>query len=474
MLVRDGGKRQIWSFSFGGKPYFLYFYPREKGLLQHGRSGSALIDFVHYQALQRAGVSSPRAVAQLSGFKIDEKSGDALIVQGLRNAVQLDRHLQDCRNRGIRIRNRHKIAGQIARILHDLGKAKFGCRDLGLDRFLIADETVYLHDVRGMRAGGLRQNDLFTLAHDAARFATRGELLRVWNTLNPEFPPPRKNPVSHALWRSAARQCRGDNDDFGSLHLGDWSGYFSKKSRHAEPWSVATTLRIDRNHWQSAWPDILERMQKDQFTVIKRDASGDVLSGEITLAGRTIDAILKRPKRKFWHGYFADLARPSRAMRTWEKSWMLIARNLPCEWPLLVMQRGPLGYAFDSMVLFERVPGETLAKIDLNAINPADRANLFFRAGRTLRSLEQMYLAHGDAKNTNWIAFNHPGLGPLPVMLDAYGIEPLRFGNVARGIQRLLRAMKTHPHYTPADSLALCRGYAPFAGRIEPEQQPGE
>ena len=27
----------------------------------------------------------------------------------------------------------------------------------------------------------------------------------------------------------------------------------------------------------------------------------------------------------------------------------------------------------------------------------------------------------------------------------------------------LLRAMRDHPQYTPADSLALCRGFAPFA-----------
>jgi len=30
-------------------------------------------------------------------------------------------------------------------------------------------------------------------------------------------------------------------------------------------------------------------------------------------------------------------------------------------------------------------------------------------------------------------------------------------------VLRLLRAMKAHPQYTPADSLALCQGFAPFA-----------
>jgi hypothetical protein len=29
-------------------------------------------------------------------------------------------------------------------------------------------------------------------------------------------------------------------------------------------------------------------------------------------------------------------------------------------------------------------------------------------------------------------------------------------------MERLLRAMRDHPQYTPADSLSLCLGYAPF------------
>jgi hypothetical protein len=40
------------------------------------------------------------------------------------------------------------------------------------------------------------------------------------------------------------------------------------------------------------------------------------------------------------------------------------------------------------------------------------------------------------------------------------------------GLHRLLRAMKQHPQYTPADSLAICEGFAPAAGRIEQEAPP--
>jgi hypothetical protein len=53
------------------------------------------------------------------------------------------------------------------------------------------------------------------------------------------------------------------------------------------------------------------------------------------------------------------------------------------------------------------------------------------------------------------------------VLVDAYGIRRLNAFLQLFGIQRLLRAMKTHPQYTPADSLAICLGFSP-------QKKPGE
>jgi hypothetical protein len=47
------------------------------------------------------------------------------------------------------------------------------------------------------------------------------------------------------------------------------------------------------------------------------------------------------------------------------------------------------------------------------------------------------------------------------MLVDVDGIRRIR--NLAVGIMRLLRSMRDHAQYTPADSLALCRGYAPFS-----------
>ena len=78
-----------------------------------------------------------------------------------------------------------------------------------------------------------------------------------------------------------------------------------------------------------------------------------------------------------------------------------------------------------------------------------------------LRQIEQLGFTHMDAKSTNWIVTNPPGGKPQPVLVDLDGVRHYRWSGA--GIERLLRAMKQHPQYTPADSLALCRGFAPRA-----------
>ena len=53
------------------------------------------------------------------------------------------------------------------------------------------------------------------------------------------------------------------------------------------------------------------------------------------------------------------------------------------------------------------------------------------------------------------------------MLIDIDGIRQRRW--VALGIRRLLKSMHKHPQYTPADSLALCQGYAPFT-RVTQEE----
>ena len=55
-------------------------------------------------------------------------------------------------------------------------------------------------------------------------------------------------------------------------------------------------------------------------------------------------------------------------------------------------------------------------------------------------------------------------------LIDVDGVR--HYSWRGEGIRRLLRSMRDHPQYTPADSLALCRGYAPWAKVVQNEIEP--
>ncbi|MDB5297346.1 MAG: hypothetical protein JWO31_3329, partial [Phycisphaerales bacterium] len=103
-------------------------------------------------------------------------------------------------------------------------------------------------------------------------------------------------------------------------------------------------------------------------------------------------------------------------------------------------------------------------KVDLDALTAASRDRLFRRTGRLLRLLERYGFAHFDAKASNWIVRPDEVTSPGPVLIDVDGLRRRHWP--ALGIQRLLRSLLGRRQYGPADSRALCEGYAPRA-RLE-------
>lgn len=469
-LVKDRGYRQVWRFVHDGRAYYLKFYPR------HGRRDSwrrvfrgspAFHEFDRLQRLQRANVPSPRAVAYLAGLKINAEPGDAVILEALEPSAQLDEYLNDLDLRGEPVPDHLGLAEQVRTLVHDLGKAKLGHEDLHLGNFLLHGGKVYLLDGYAVRPGGLTQADVFRLWHNASRFATRTDLLRGWKLLGQGAPLPKENPVSARVYRTFLERVTRDNRYFGRLDFGDgWRGFFFKRAKYPRPWSAVSKMTFDKAQWVSAWPDLVRRLEGDALTVIKRTRSGDVLSGTVNPGDTPIDVIIKRPRRRYWYRYLNEIGRGARARRAWIKSWKMIARNVPAAWPLLLMEKRRLGYVVDTLIVFERVPGATLAAVDLEAIPEARRDMLFRRTGRVLRRIESFGFSHFDAKASNWIVRPDERRGESPVLIDIDGIRQRRW--VALGIERLLKSLRRHPQYTPADSLALCQGYAPWS-RIERE-----
>lgn len=462
-LIKDRGYRQIWRFEQSGKAYFLKFYPH--AARQRLRGSPAMREFTRLQWLQRGNVPAPRPVATLLGFKIDTNVGDAVILEAIEPSTQLDHYLNQRQLAGEGVTDHRALMFKIIDLLTSLGAANLGHSDLHLGNFLLKDGEVFLLDGYAVHRGGLTRHDVFKLGHSVTRHATTGDILRGWGALTAGGLPPLHNPLSAGIWRKFIGRARGGNRYFGKVCSEGWRGVHFSQYKNPYRWSDVSQLIVTQEDWLREWPLLLKKIEDDSLQVLKRSRSGDVLLGQVRLAGETVDIIIKRPRRRYWYRYLNEIGRGSRARRAWFKAWNLIVRSIPTAWPMLLMEKRKLGYVTDAVFICERVPGDVLAKVELDSMRPNDRDNFFRRAGRMLRRIERAGFSHFDAKSSNWIVRPDDKMGSQPVLVDVDGIRRRRW--IALGIERLLRSMKEHPQYTPADSLALCQGYAPFARFVQ-------
>lgn len=483
-LVKDRPYRQVWRFEVGGKGYYLKFYPRPGSKLKRMFRGSpAMREFVRLQWLQKAKVPSPRAVAVMAGFVIKGMKGDAVISLAIEPAVSLDIYLNGFEQRGERAPDHLELSQQVRELIKMLSVAGYGHDDLHLGNFLRDDKgAVHLLDAYAVTAGGVKMKQILKLGHSVARYATRQDLKRGFALLAPHSEMPRANDLSPVIWKKFLRRIGGTGGDrhFGKVRIeprrlegtkedeDEWGGVCFKSWKYPYRFALASRMKVSEEDWWREWPLLLSRMEGGLLEILKSSRSGDVMAGDVTLAGRTVEVIIKRAKRKKWYRYINEIGRGSRSWRAWKKAWNLLVRGIPTAWPLLVMERRVLGYVVDQAIVFERVPGKTLATTDLVAMAAEDRDSLLRRCGRILRKIERVGFSHFDPKASNWIVMPDEVIGPAPVLVDVDGIRFYRWDTF--GIQRLLKSMQEHPQYTREDSLALCQGYAPFT-RMEQEEE---
>lgn len=470
-LVKDRGYRQIWRFEHAGKAYYLKFYPRTKNVARFLRGSPAYREFTRLQWVERAEIKAPHPVAVLMGFRLGPQTGDAVILDAIEPSVPLDSYLNKLQLDGQRPADHRQLMLKMIGLVFQLGRAKLGHSDLNLGNFLLRDSELYLLDGYAVRRGGLRRKDVLQLGHSVARYADVRDLLRGWGSLTSHGVPPRTNPLSPRIWRKFLQRATGGNRYFGRIRVGDWNGVYFRQFKYPHRWASASQLRIDEPEWQQQWPRLLEQIENDSLPALKRSRSGDVFTAEVTLGGEPVPIIIKRPRRRYWYRYLNEIGRGSRARRAWFKAWNLVVRNIPTAWPLLLMEKRRFGYVTDSVLICQRVPGKDLGAVDLDAMSAGNRDNLFRRVGRTLRRIEQSGFSHFDAKSSNWMVLEDAKTGPRPVLVDVDGIRKRQW--IALGLHRLLRSMRDHPQYTPADSLALCQGYAPFAKLARETNPPG-
>ncbi len=459
--------REVWRFEYAGKGYYLKFYPRRGGRLKRMFFGSpAMREFTRLQWLQKAGVPAPRAVAVMMGFRIENRTGDAVILQAIEPATPLAEVVDQALLQGEQVQNHYGLLRQILGILQRLRDAGLGHRDLHLGNFLLKDGQVYLLDAYAVHRWGLGRRDLMRLAHSADRIATRADLQRAWEIFGDgRRRMPEMNTIRQKLVRKFVSKTTQENAYFGRMDDGTWSGSYYRSYPSAKRWSVVSRLKVGAKDWEAAWPVLRQQIEQDELPVIKRTASGDVLCGEVTLGGQTVPVIIKRPRRKYWHRWLTDIGRGGRAWRAWSKAWGLVVRDIPTAWPIAMMERRRFGYAVDQLIVFEKIDGPVLAEMNLEALSADAREILFRRSGHLLRKMERDGLFHWDAKAYNFMVRTDEKLGPQPMLIDVDGIRTFQYTRFA--MHRLLRSMRDNPHYTPEDSKALCLGYAPTARLVK-------
>ena len=431
----------VWAFTSDGQTYHLHFYADPA-------RGKGVKCFFELQAMQKAEIPAARPVALLTGFRLAAAKGDAVIVRPVGGGRALGKFLLDHELEKTPVPDRQRLVESVMDLLVSLRSRKRQIGRAGLDALGVApDGTAFVLDPLALRRGEPGGRDLIAFGETAGRYATRTELLAGWRRLTGTTRPPK----SRGKW-PAVRLRPAWAFNLRRFDAGGWTCHYADRPIFPQRHSLVRHAEIDLTAWPAVWTDLLARIERGDLDVLKRDPSGDVLTTAVWLGAGDLQIVIKRPRRKSALRELTDAFRTPRARRTWRKAWNLLALGFPVEQPLLLAERRR-GRVVESMLVFERVPGPTLAAVDLNALPDAARDTLLRRCGRLLRRLERAGFCHFDSKSTNWIVYNGTG----PVLLDLDGIRPYRWDGF--GLRRLLRALRQHPQFRASDAAAVEAGY---------------
>lgn len=452
---------EVWRFEVDGHVYHLHYYPEDDTLLRRRLGGSdAAREFAQLQSLQKLGVPATRVIANLKGFRIADRKGDACIVVHDENVIPLPSLASALATMAWAERAR-LIAGVMQR-LEELHRHRMVPRPLRLSIFgRRGDGTIAIIDATGRMNGLVEPDRLHELDGSTRHLTSRSQRATLWKHFTDETSPRNER----GLTRSSARLVRdsdaGEGEDFGSFEHDGWHGTFVRQVPFALPWSGANDLVFDADGWRAAMPTLLEP-EASGWTMFKRDAAARVFGGRWTFPDtheptRTLELVVKRPATPTGFGGLLKRLRPSRARRAWIKTWRLLSLGFACEVPLLLLERR-IGPTWTEQVgVFERVPGPTLAQVRLDDL-PADaRANLLADCGRTMGRIERAGFGHQDAKNTNWIAWTDASKRPHAVLIDCDGVR--RFVPKGRAMPRFVRSMKLKPEFNDQDLARVEEGF---------------
>jgi Lipopolysaccharide kinase (Kdo/WaaP) family len=452
-LHTRGDRRETWRFGVDQHEYHLHFYPDDDTPLKRYLGGAAAArEFTQLQALQKLAIPATRVIANLKGFRLGERKGDACIIVHDPTTLSLDRALHDPVSKDERL----GLQAELIERLEALHRHKLCPTPLHLHTFGRRGGKVLLTDGSVKQAGIVDVERLAELDRSTRHVTSRTDRLRMWKHFRDERPPRHDRHLARLARQLSADALEGENG-FGTIHTetpqGDWTGRCLLAAPLTLPWSLASTIPFEERIWSNALPGLLAAVGQP----LKHDGAARIESMPWTVAGQTLELVIKRPTVR--EGLFARL-RESRVRRMWRKTWRVLGSGFACEVPLVMAERRVGARVVEQLLIVERVPGPTLAQVELDALKSTERDRLLYLAGRTLRQIERLGATHCDAKATNWIAWTDPHTGRVkPVLIDLDGIRFYRWRGM--GYERLNRAMKQHTQITPHDLATLRQGYRP-------------
>ena len=528
-LVKQNVSRTVWRRAAdrtGGALYLKHFHnssPAHRLCRRLGRGG-AIREMRFSSYLLSRGVPVPKVLAVCCRGR-----SEWLISEGIEPATQADQWHSEQLAGGnhAAVRAATVALAELVGRMHALGVIH---RDLHCGNVLVgrgSPGSVVLMDLHRMcRRRRLRRHaraaNLAQLFSDRRLWTTRSQRLRFlkhylraadaegtligWVRLI----EPLAERHSRRLNANRERRIFSTNRYFAAMRVGGYRAHVVLDSKRRVPGSKASELSFAAEDWRRVLADPEALFTGEGVQVIKDSPSSLVVRRRLRVGPAEVDVHIKRPRRKHWRRWVADIFRRSRPLRAFHLGHSLLARHIYTALPLAAMEKraGPL--LVDSVLITETVAGgrprpvehadqgaaaaaprNELRGLHLNrflnrylgsgrddAAVPARRTNrlarqVLWQLGRLLRRLHEEGFAHRDLKATNLLVHwnGSPSQTPVVILVDLDGVRRVRRVTARqefRGLMRLNVSLLECPAVTHAGRLRMLVGYLrrPGMGRV--------
>lgn len=511
-LVKRNSQRDVWHVSVGGRDYFAKLY-HPNGWLSRLKlwllGATALREWNVGRYAVRHGVAAVLPVATAWTGARGQTGSSLLITEAVPCVEPLNEHwlkIRDDRQAA------EALADSLARLIARAHQCGFQHEDMHPGNILVRTEDrqheVFFVDLQSVRIGkpvGFKAvvANLAQLNQWFRRHASRTQLRRflghylAYRDRFAQASPVARNlaiePAEltaelaiqadrHArkLWAKRDRRTRRTGRYFARIRPAKgWRGHVLLCSKHPAATACAARLTFTRQQWKTWLADPLSWVDPSRRVLMKDSHTATVCLTELPTQPAPVKVIVKRPLVRNlakWLGYVLG---PSRNLRSWRMTNMLLNRNLPAAQPLAVLERRVAGLIrLDSILLTDYVAGSldletfltrAVAALGSTAQRPV-KDGLIAALAAIIKQFHACGFVHRDFKAPNLLVNWPPPYTDRPefTLIDMDGITHVRRASMAqreRAIVRLCASLLNCPTCTRTDRLRFLHRYLIGPGR---------